>query len=167
LSLAPSPGGYLEIGDLYQEYEDKLRGYAMSLARDAHRADDLVQDTFVRAIGHFQLLGQLKPYQRRAWLYRVLKNLFLDEQRAGQRQQTLLDHMAREVQVASQPSVDVVVRELMGMVPERYREVLHRRYILGMTSEEIGRELGIPAATVRSRLYLARKWIRTHQSDLI
>jgi RNA polymerase sigma-70 factor (ECF subfamily) len=167
LTVAPSPGGYLEIGDLYQEYEDKLRGYALSLTRDPQRADDLVQETFVRAIGHFQLLGRLKSYQRRAWLYRVLKNLFLDEQRALQRRQTLMDQMARQARVASYPAVDVVARELMGLVPERYREVLHKRYILGMTSEEIGRELGIPAATIRSRLYLARKWIRTHQSDLI
>jgi RNA polymerase sigma-70 factor (ECF subfamily) len=61
----------------------------------------------------------------------------------------------------------VAVHELLGSAPERYRQVLHRRFILGMTSEEIGRELGIPAATVRSRLYLARKWLRTHQPKYI
>ena len=50
-------------------------------------------------------------------------------------------------------------------VPRRYRELLRKRYELCMTSTEIGQELGIPPATVRSRLRLAIQWLRSHCLD--
>ena len=157
----------MTIADLYEEFEARLRRYAMSLARDSDRADDLVQETFIRAWAHLELLGQLNHYQRRAWLYQVLKNLFLDEQRARQRQQVLVKQLTWEAQIASYPSPGVMSQEFFDLVPERYRELLQQRYLLGMTSKEIGRQLGIPAATVRSRLHLAIKWLRAHKSQFL
>jgi len=157
----------MTIADLYEEFETRLRRYAMSLARDSDRADDLVQETFIRAWAHLELLGQLNPHQRRAWLYQVLKNLFLDGERARQRQQALVEQLTREAPIASYPSPEAMSPGLFELVPERYRGLLHQRYVLGMTSKEIGRELGIPAATVRSRLHLAIKWLRAHQSEFL
>jgi RNA polymerase sigma-70 factor (ECF subfamily) len=49
-------------------------------------------------------------------------------------------------------------------MPQIYREVVQRRYLLEMTSEQIGEELGVPAATVRSRLHLAIIWLRSHRA---
>lgn len=141
-----------------------MRRYAMSLVRDSDMADDLVQETFIRVMAHLELLGQLNKHQRRAWLHRVLKNLFLDEQRTHHRQQALVERLSREVQFASHPTPDMLPHEIFNLVPERYRELLHQRYVLGMTSQEIGKAFGIPAATVRSRLFLARKWLRANQS---
>jgi RNA polymerase sigma-70 factor (ECF subfamily) len=163
-SLNPVSGNDLTIADLYGEFEDRLRRYAVSLARDADRAEDLVQETYIRAMAHLPLLSQLKPYQRRAWLYRVLKNRFLDEQRAARREQALLEQLAQDVQMVGAPAWASSLA-WFDEVPEQYREVLHKRHLLGMTSEEIGRELGVPAATVRSRLYLARKWLRAHRAE--
>jgi len=157
----------MTIADLYEEFETSLHRYAMSLARDPDRADDLVQETFIRAWAHLELLRQLSPHQRRAWLYRVLKNLFLDRERARQRRQALAEQLGRQAQYATYPSPAMMWQGLLDLVPERYRELLHQRYVLGMTSREIGRELGIPAATVRSRLHLAIKWLRAHQSELL
>jgi RNA polymerase sigma factor (sigma-70 family) len=50
--------------------------------------------------------------------------------------------------------------EILDRVPERFRDVLERRYRLGMNSSEIGMELGIPGATVRSHLHQAIRWLR-------
>jgi len=143
------------LTELYETYENKLRRYAARLAHDPHWAEDLVQDTFVRAMGHLDLLGTLKPYQQRAWLYRTLKNLFLDGLNARQRQQELLDQLAREP--GTSPSLEdlVLSPDPFALVSERFRDVVVQRYVLGMNSREIGEALGIPAATVRSRLYLA------------
>ena len=145
----------MTLTELYETYENKLRRYAARLAHDPHWAEDLVQDTFVRAMGHLDLLGTLKPYQQRAWLYRTLKNLFLDGLNARQRQQELLDQLAREP--GTSPSLEdlVLSPDPFALVPERFRDVVVQRYVLGMNSREIGEALGIPAATVRSRLYLA------------
>jgi RNA polymerase sigma-70 factor (ECF subfamily) len=157
----------MTIADLYEEFEPALRRYGMSLARDGDSADDLVQETFIRAWGHLELLGQLNVHQRRAWLYRVLKNLFLDRERAHGRQQALTEQLGRQARLASYPSPATMSQGLLEVVPERYRELLHQRYVLGMTSREIGRERGIPAATIRSRMHLAMKWLRAHQSELL
>ncbi len=162
-----SHGGDAIITELYEEFSDGLYRYAVGLARDSDRADDLVQETFMRAMAHAQLLQRLHRHQRRAWLRRTLKNLFLDEQRARQRRQILVEQLMRQAQSTGYSFPITMLHELLDVIPERYRELLQQRYILGMTSEEIGRELGIPAATVRSRFRLARKWLRRNQSKLI
>jgi RNA polymerase sigma-70 factor (ECF subfamily) len=156
----------MTISDLYDEYESKLQRYAVNLARDADGADDLVQETFIRAMGHLSLLERLNPYQRRAWLYRTLKNRFIDGERARQRQQVTYERLARDVEVSHNPMASIMIPSAIDLAPERYRELLYKRYMMAQTSEEIGKELGVPAATVRSRLYLARKWIRTHYPEL-
>lgn len=156
----------MTLTDLYEEYESYLRSYAVHLGHDTLRADDLVQETFIRAMGHLALLQVLKPHQRRAWLSRTLKNLFLDEQKRRQQQEILIDPLTWE-----NPEASYLIREDIGpnpfdLVPEQYRDLFQKQYILGMTSQEIAAELGIPAATVRSRLHLAMKALRSQKSKL-
>ncbi len=156
----------LTLDELFLAYEEPLRRYADSLARDADRAEDLVQETMIRAMGNLGLLEQLNSYQRRAWLYQVLKNRFIDEERAFARQAGLAERLADQALVADTPSAASVARALLEQVPEQYREVLHAHYLLGKSGEEIAREIDLPAATVRSRLFLARKWLRAHQAEI-
>jgi RNA polymerase sigma-70 factor (ECF subfamily) len=155
---------------LYEQFERKLHRYAIRLVGDSYEAEDLVQETFIRAMGHLELLKQLNQHQRQAWLCRVLKNLFLDQQRARQREQFLLEQLIQQAQLMEQirrnnhPMLQVLQKDLFDQIPERYRELLYKHYILGMTSKEIAEELGIPAATVRSRLHLALKKLRANKS---
>jgi RNA polymerase sigma-70 factor (ECF subfamily) len=151
---------------LYREYETKLCRYASQLTHDADRAEDLVQETFIRAMGHLDLLGLLESYQQRAWLYRTLKNLFFDEQAARQRQHNLVEQLAWDIPAAGYVPQELLSPSPFDLIPERYRELFEKRYVLGMTSQEIGDELGIPAATVRSRLHLALKKLRLQAHKL-
>jgi len=164
--MEPPVSFELTIQDLYDLFEAKLHRYAVNLARDEDRADDLVQETLIRAMGNLMLLQRLNPYQRQAWMYRVIKNLFIDGERRRERQEALLEHLAWEAELDAAPATTMLAAEMIDLVPEQYRDVLHRRYVLGQTSEEIGNDCGVPAATVRSRLYLARKWLRTHHPEL-
>ncbi len=152
--------------DIYEEYEAQLQRYALRLAQDSDRADDLVSETFIRAMGHLELLKLLKGYQRRAWLYRTLKNLFLDEQNARRRRATLVEQLTHETPVVGFLPQEIASPNPFDLVPERYRELFEKRYILGMTSQEIAADLGIPAATVRSRLHLVMKKLRLQKSKL-
>ena len=149
----------ITTAELFEEYEVSLRRYACRLAGDADEANDLVSETFLRAYIHLPLLGELNPGQRKAWLYRVLKNRFIDEKRAGKREQALAQQMAWMNSLAAP---EVYSPEALSQVPDKYRQLLQMHYILEMTSEEIGERLGVPAATVRSRLRLALKWMRAH-----
>ena len=158
----------LTVTDLYEEYRPGLCRYATGLARDEARADDLVQETFIQAMANLGLLCRLNAYQRRAWLYQVLKNRFLDQLRAYRRRQALFEQLAEQAMIDDDSVAGVVLPYgLFELVPARYRDLLRKRYILGMTSEEIGHDLGIPAATVRSRLHLAIEWLRAHQTQFI
>ena len=147
------------ITEIYEGLAAELQRFARSLARDGDAADDLVAETMVRAMANLPLLGKLNQHQRRAWLYRVLKNLFFDGLRARRRQQALLETLGR---LDDEPLVYALPPELLEEVPERYRELLNMRFGLGMSSEEIAEKLGVPAATARSRLHLALQWLRTH-----
>lgn len=153
----------MTLTDLHEAANEKLRRYAMRLTHDQDTADDLVQETFIRAMDHLNLLSQLHEGQRLAWLSRVLKNLFIDHQRTQRRQQRLMQQMAQQAQLAqriysdSHPMVRLLLEDALDQIPERYRELLYSYYVLGMTSQEIADESGIPAATVRSRLHLALK----------
>jgi len=157
----------MTLADLYEEYEEKLHGYAQKLTRDPHAADDLVQETFIRVLNHLPLLEQLERYQRRSWLHQTLKNLFLDRQRASQRETALIERFAQESDSYAEPDAGRLETDLLSLAPEPHRELLEKRYILGMTSREIGAQLGIPAATVRSRLHLAIGKLRAQKAKLL
>ena len=156
----------MTLADLYEEYEPYLRCYALRLGVDRAGADDLVQDTFIRSMGHLELLKLLKPHQRRAWLSRTLKNLFLDEQQAYRRREALTQQLTRENPALTHLPPELLSPNPFDLIPERFREIVEKRYVQGMTSREIARELDIPAATVRSRLHLALKELRRRKSKL-
>lgn len=156
------PGPMITTAELFEEYETGLRRYAYRLAGDLDEANDLVSETFLRTYMHLALLGQLNPSQRKAWLYRVLKNRFIDEQRTRKREQALAAQLAWADNLAS-PAI--YAPDAYAQVPAKYRELLQMHYTYEMTSEEIGQKLGVPAATVRSRLRLALQWLRAHPSN--
>jgi len=154
------------VAELFEQHQTPLQRYALGLTHRKDTADDLVGDTFARALLNQPLLHRLNAHQRRAWLYRVLRNRFFDLQRRDRR----TDHLIHQLgQQARSKQDDLVIPwewlAVLDDAPRRYRELLRKRYELGMTSTEIGREMGIPSATVRSRLRLAIRWLRTHCAD--
>jgi RNA polymerase sigma-70 factor (ECF subfamily) len=163
LLLTGQSQGNLTLADLYERYEQKMLRYANILVGDPFWAEDLVQDTFMRTIPHLSLLGSLEPYQRLAWLRRVLKNRFIDQQRARQREAEIAQQIIQEMEVNEDDEIPMLTRELLELASEKDRELLSQHYLQGMTSQEMGQQLGIPAATVRSRLHLARKRLRARQ----
>jgi RNA polymerase sigma-70 factor (ECF subfamily) len=157
----------ITVADLYGEYEEKVHGYAMKLARDPQAAEDLVQETFIRALGHLPLLAQLNHHQRRTWLYQTLKHLFLDQRAARLRETAMVERLAREVETSTTPGDSELGFDPFDLVPEADRELLEKRYGLGLSSREIAGELGIPAATVRTRLHLAVKKLRARKKKFL
>ena len=157
----------MTLDQLYDEYESSLYRFAMRLTRDPDRADDLVQDTLVRAMGYLNLLGMLARPQCQAWLFRTLKNLFVDEERRQRQQEVLLQQIEHEMVYQESVSLDASPLDPFDEVPERFREIVEMHYRLGMNSQEIASILEIPAATVRSRLHLALKEMRRKQHRLV
>jgi RNA polymerase sigma-70 factor (ECF subfamily) len=155
------------IADLFEASRDRLFRYALGLCKRLDRADDLVQETFVRALRHSQTLAGLNDFQRDAWLKRVLRNRFFDEERSRKRAAAEIVERIRHAQRPTDAARLADFNEILARVPERYRDVLEKRYRLGMNSTEIGKELGIPAATVRSHIHQGIRWLRRQMAKSI
>ncbi|HEY9075274.1 MAG TPA: RNA polymerase sigma factor [Anaerolineaceae bacterium] len=155
----------LLLVDHIQAYSTRLNRFARSIVSDIDLAEDLVQETFIQALNHLDLLDRLNEHQRRAWFYQVLKNRCLDHLRQRKRQQALLQKMS-ELALTDDHSPDLAAEVgLFQRLPERFRDLLFERYVLGKTSEQIASGLGVPAATVRSRIRLAIEWLRVHSDE--
>ena len=152
----------ITIAELYEDHAASLRRFAFSLSHDGDQADDLVSETFLQAMSYLQLMETLASHQRKAWLFRVLKNRFIDQLRSSQRQAAFVQQMAWSETVSAPAGL---TQDVIGQAPEHFRELLNMSYTLGMTSEQIGHRLGIPAATVRSRLRFALQWLRAHKAN--
>ena len=155
----------LSIADLFESSRDRLFRYALSLCRRLDRADDLLQETFLRALRHSQTLAGMNEFQREAWLKRVLRNRFFDEERSRKRANAAVIEMIRHAHRSSDSTGFVPFDELLDQLPTRYRNTIEKRYRLGMTSTEIAEELGIPAATVRSHLHQGIRWLRNRMAE--
>ena len=159
--------GATSVAGLFEGSKDRLFRYALSLSKTVDRADDLVQETFLRALQHARTLGRMNAFQRDAWLKRVLRNRFFDEERSRKRANAALVERMRHAKRPSGTENLTNFDDILERIPEQYRGVLEKRYRLGMNSTEIGRELGIPAATVRSHLHQGIRWLRGEMAKSI
>ena len=146
---------------------DALYGYAMTLTRDSTEAEDLVQDTFLRATraaNQPQLNGNLK-----AWLFVIMRNAWLNKVRHDQSGPRFVELEPNEHTDDLRGNPHVVylrklqreqVRAAIEELPEAYREIVVLRDIEGFSYQEIAMVLDCPAGTVMSRLGRARAKLR-------
>lgn len=134
-----------------------LRRYARALARDPDIADDLVQDTLVRALRSERLFhgGNV-----RGWLYTILTNLNRNRRRSLARKptHTLFNDSAGDA-VGTEAEGRDIERALAGLVEEQ-RAVLLLVVLEGMSYREVADIQGVPMGTVMSRLARARAHVR-------
>lgn len=146
------------IEKLYEEYYSELVKWCRSMTQDPVMAEDLVQEAFLRALINADILQELHPGQRRAWLYRTIKNLYVDRVRHASFE-TTADTMPEQPQDAEGFS-EVDVELLLNSLPGEEGLLFAMRYLQGYNAAEIGDFLGMPPGTVRSKLSLARKHLR-------
>jgi RNA polymerase sigma-70 factor (ECF subfamily) len=162
-AIKATPVQGTSLDDLHEKFGPSLQRYAIHLTGDYDLAQDLVQETLIRVYTHQEIVVSLNFYQQQAWLYRTLKNKFLDDKRKHQRESRSVAQLISNYRRDEQHTVCFSFHEMLEQVPEKDRELLYQHFILGMKGEEIAQELGIPAATVRSRIFLAIKKLRKLQ----
>ena len=146
---------------------DALFGYAMTLARDAAEAEDLVQETYLKATG----AANQPPAgsNLKAWLFVIMRNAWLNHVRHDQSGPRFVELETNEQTEDSGGNPHVVylrkleqkqVREAIEKLPQAYREIVVLRDIEGFTYQEIAMVLDCPAGTVMSRLGRARAKLR-------
>ena len=155
------------FGQAALEHIDALYGYAMTLTRDTTDAEDLVQETYVRAaraINRPDSDSNLK-----GWLFVIMRNAWLNQVRHKNAGPMFVDLDSNESTGEAQDNPHVVylrklereqVREAIESLPDAYREIVLLRDIEGLTYQEIAMVLDCPAGTVMSRLGRARGRLR-------
>lgn len=146
---------------------DALYGYAMTLTRDATEAQDLVQETYLRATG---AANQPDPDSNlKAWLFVIMRNAWLNQLRHNQSGPRFVDLETSEQAEDTRGNPHVVylrklereqVRAAIEKLPDAYREIVVLRDLEGFTYQEIAMVLDCPAGTVMSRLGRARAKLR-------
>lgn len=155
------------VNKLYSDYYTELLHYAAALTHSTAAAEDIVQDTYVRAIGNADVLERMSDSQRRAWLYRTAKNLFIDQFRRQKHIAGSVDEEAAAAGFSEDDLSEVEVGQMLAVLPREDRSMFWMRYMEGYNATELGEIFGLPSGTVRSRLSLARQKISSQYKKSI
>lgn len=145
--------------ELYEDHYKELVAYGHRMSISKEIAEDLVQETFVKALMNTEIVEDLSPSKRRAWLFRTFKNLFFDRYR-----RVILEN---EYQQSWQPTYleDQGIQQienammLQSLKPED-RAIFQLRYFDGYSAEEISEMMNLPPGTIRSKLSRCRKYLK-------
>jgi RNA polymerase sigma-70 factor (ECF subfamily) len=149
----------------------RLYNFASWLTQDRSAAEDLVQETYMKALKGFSSFQPGTNF--RAWMYRILRNTFLTS-RSGLKaaQFDVADDELMEPETAQTPETLLLARaeqetiqRTLEELPVKFREVILLCDFEEMSYSEIGQTLGIPMGTVMSRLSRARRAMRTLLSE--
>ena len=151
------------FNSLIDEQIPRLRRYAQALTRDPGRADDLVQDTLLRALAK-QHLWQ-PDTNLRAWLFTLMHNQYVNDVRRSAREgQTVeIDTMSNGLAATTDPTASRQLHELrraLAQLPDEQREAILLVGLEGLSYAETAAILAVPVGTVRSRLSRGRDNLR-------
>jgi RNA polymerase sigma-70 factor (ECF subfamily) len=141
-----------------------LRAFAMALTNDVSRADDLVQETILRA---WQNQDRFEPGSNLgAWLFTILRNLFYSHLRRMKREVADPDgSYAAQLRTAPDQEAGVIVKDMwraLGELPPDQREALLLVGAEGMSYDEAAHICGVAVGTIKSRVNRARRRLAEH-----
>jgi RNA polymerase sigma-70 factor (ECF subfamily) len=170
LRSVPSEDAEAEVSQLYRENGGFVLSYVTGLLRDRHLAEDVVQETMLRAWRHSDELSAEKGSVR-GWLIRVAHNIAMDKIRMRRSRPTEVAEETAPDGVLEDHADAVVsalhVRQVLSRLSPGQRDVLEEMYVNGRTARETAQRLGIPDGTVFSRSHHALRILRRELGAMV
>lgn len=175
----PDPATLVAYHRALAEHSDGLKSYATRMLGDAIAAEDVAQDSFLALYRH---LHQVPPGAYRPWLYRVARNLCLDQLRRRKFKLSLFRDLSRDDdftfvpaasdnqrpdQMAETREANDAIEQAIHSLPAKFREAFLLCEVEGMSYEDASAVLGCPVKTVSTRLFRARQRFKSLVSRLI
>ena len=150
--------------ELYDEHAGVLLGYVRRLlGGDTARAEDVVQETLLRAWQHPEAVGGGRPV--RAWLLTVARHLVIDGERRRRSRPHEVELVPAHDDADDEPAFEAVlaayeVADALGSLSAEHRAVVVELYYRDRSVADAARVLGVPEGTVKSRAYYALRALR-------
>jgi RNA polymerase sigma-70 factor (ECF subfamily) len=148
----------------WDKHESELRGWLRARLGNAHDAEDMLQDLFLKAMRQDKKFCEIA--NARAWLFEVARNAIADRLRLKKDQVELPDDLVAEHdEPAAVESLAACLPRALSELSDEDREAITRCDLEGMTQEDYARLKGITLPGAKSRVQRARKRLREHLSD--
>jgi RNA polymerase sigma-70 factor (ECF subfamily) len=148
----------------WDRHEAELRGWLRGRLGNAHDAEDLLQDLFIKALRHDKKFCEIA--NTRAWLFEVARNALADRLRLKKEQVELPDDLAAQhEETPAVESLAACLPRALSELSEEDREAITRCDLEGMSQEDYARLKGLSLPGAKSRVQRARKRLREHLSE--
>ena len=150
----------------------ELRRFALKLTADKEEADDLLQETSLKALDNEDKYTPDTNFK--GWMYTIMRNIFINNYRKTVRDQTFVDHTDNLFHLnlpqgsgfdSTEGNYDLKeIRRIVNALPKEYR-VPFSMYVSGFKYREIAERLGLPIGTVKSRIFFTRQRLQKDLKD--
>ena len=143
----------------YRKYSAQMVQSMTRFSRDETTAKDAVSQAFTQALIHRPMLEEMPEPAMKAWLYAAARNAIIDLKRKEARTVSF-DESAQEESFASSPENRILIESMLGRLPQELQLPVYLKYYQAYNSTEIGKAMGIPSSTIRTRLRVALNLMR-------
>lgn len=156
-----------------QTFQPMLRNYALQLTQNMDDANDLVQETFLKAMMYSSKFK--KGTNLKGWLFTIMRNSFINNYRRITKRSTFMDTQEEQFIIDSAKSFNTFndgeskfVRQDLANAIDKLPDDLRITFemnTLGYKYHEIAEKINIPIGTVKTRIFVARRKLRTHLAE--
>lgn len=149
---------------LVNKYGDYVFGYIFKQVKDRNIAEEVVQNTFIKAFRNLGNFDRHKPFL--PWIMKIARNDLMDHYRRESKRnavdidenfQNIMDNNSEPTRVLEEKERLMEIDNIINSMKDKYRTLILLKYIQDMSYEEISKELNISVSKVKWRLYEARK----------